>query len=629
MKRYLLCILALMSVLFVSANSFVSPQMGETVMQYIRNSVEPTKPAIESAGRGEVVLSCCISPNGEISKIKLKYRVLERLDNAALQLVGGMPRWIPASFENNNIEVNAEIGVSYFPTRVRLISSSETSASLEKRRLANEAVEQHKDSEIANTTDAESKSDKVENENLFDTFFKGRILKLETRLHKNEVEVGEQFKVSIIQVPGDVEMKITFPKFDHFEVLAGPIESVQETTKDGEKEVVKIFTFILRTEKVGVFQLEKATGTTKSKGDKPVDITIETKEQTIRVVQPEKLMVSTPMGGSYVVSCNTRLNIRNAPEGKVISSINNGETVLAIEQVGDWTKIDYQGTIGYVKSNYLTQAPVDSDSYGSSDSGSGFTDWLDGVMSTDFIFVLIGMFVVLLLFNLYTRSNGSYQDFFIILYVLYFVIVSILMILYTVRTNHRTMGWICFPEYAGGWGQAIINFFILVGVTINHIYALAMVYDRLRCYSRSDRVSFQVVNLFVTVLTMLPSFIPYLCIMFFRILKASRHGAGWYYGVLIFLVMLIGAYALFFLLLHMLIVTIIVAFAFLILGGFANGSKYRPSSSPPSWQESPRNIVAHDRCGNSLDLERIGENEYVDREGGRYYDNGGLIERVD
>lgn len=291
MRSYIVYILMSVVSITISANSYIPPQMSESVAQYIRNSVEPAKPAIESAGRGEVVLACRISPSGDISNVRTRYRVSERLDNAALQLVGGMPRWIPASFEGNNVEVNAEIGVRFFPTRVRLVSSSETSDSREQRRLAKQAVEQREASKVATTTEAEPKA---EGQNLFEEFFKSRILSLETQL-PDEVKVGEQFRVSIIQKPGDVEMKITFPLFKGFELLMGPTISVQEITKDGEKEVVKTFAYILQAEKAGTFKIEKATGTTKSTGDRPVDITIETKEQTIRVVPVEKVADSSPI----------------------------------------------------------------------------------------------------------------------------------------------------------------------------------------------------------------------------------------------------------------------------------------------------------------------------------------------
>lgn len=105
-------------------NKTTSPQFGQTVTQYIRNYKEPSKPAIASAGRGEIVITARISAAGYVSGAQIKYRVLQRLDEAALTLVRNMPKWIPGTRGGFSADMNVEIGVSFFPLRVRMIKYS-------------------------------------------------------------------------------------------------------------------------------------------------------------------------------------------------------------------------------------------------------------------------------------------------------------------------------------------------------------------------------------------------------------------------------------------------------------------------------------------------------------------------
>lgn len=105
-------------------NKTTSPQFGQTVTQYIRNYKEPSKPAIASAGRGEIVITARISAAGYVSGAQIKYRVLQRLDEAALTLVRNMPKWIPGTRGGSPADMNVEIGVSFFPLKVRVIKYS-------------------------------------------------------------------------------------------------------------------------------------------------------------------------------------------------------------------------------------------------------------------------------------------------------------------------------------------------------------------------------------------------------------------------------------------------------------------------------------------------------------------------
>lgn len=57
--------------------------------------------------------------------------------------------------------------------------------------------------------------------------------------------------------------------------------------------------------------------------------------------------VSTQNGGT--------LNLRAMPatSSSILARIPNGTSVTIIEEEGEWSKIQYQGTIGYVMSKFL------------------------------------------------------------------------------------------------------------------------------------------------------------------------------------------------------------------------------------------------------------------------------------
>lgn len=102
------------------ANKVTVPQFNDAVRQYIKRYPEPSRPAIESAGRGEIVIACTISAGGYVKNARIKYRVLQRLDNAALDLVNNMPRLTPGTKGGRVADINVEIGVRFFPTSVRI-----------------------------------------------------------------------------------------------------------------------------------------------------------------------------------------------------------------------------------------------------------------------------------------------------------------------------------------------------------------------------------------------------------------------------------------------------------------------------------------------------------------------------
>lgn len=122
-KITILLFLCLFSSTIVADN--YAPQISPDIINYIGNYAEPARPAIESAGDGEIVISCNITEKGEVTNATIKYRVLEQLDNEALSLVRNMPPWGSASINGKKVKVSAQIGVKFFPTRVRIVSWNE------------------------------------------------------------------------------------------------------------------------------------------------------------------------------------------------------------------------------------------------------------------------------------------------------------------------------------------------------------------------------------------------------------------------------------------------------------------------------------------------------------------------
>ena len=56
----------------------------------------------------------------------------------------------------------------------------------------------------------------------------------------------------------------------------------------------------------------------------------------------------------YVKTANGgKLNLRDKPQGTIIAQIPNG-TKLEAQSEGEWSKVGYNGKIGYVKTEFLS-----------------------------------------------------------------------------------------------------------------------------------------------------------------------------------------------------------------------------------------------------------------------------------
>ena len=80
--------------------------------------------------------------------------------------------------------------------------------------------------------------------------------------------------------------------------------------------------------------------------------------------------VSTPKGGA--------LNLRSSPStsARVLTEIENGETVEVLTELGKWVQIKYSGSTGYVFADYVTRIASSSDEDdGTSDTTATASAW--------------------------------------------------------------------------------------------------------------------------------------------------------------------------------------------------------------------------------------------------------------
>lgn len=95
------------------APSFVG---GESAMQaFFAQNANPRKPAIATAGYGEVIVEFIVTTDGSIVDAKWKGRVLESLDKEALRLVNMMPKWNPGIVNGRPVRMKVQVGLRFYP----------------------------------------------------------------------------------------------------------------------------------------------------------------------------------------------------------------------------------------------------------------------------------------------------------------------------------------------------------------------------------------------------------------------------------------------------------------------------------------------------------------------------------
>ncbi len=108
-----------------ASNKVEAPRLTEAAQKHLNRYPTPRKPAIESAGYGEIRIAFTVTSSGSITNASYKKRVLIPLDEAALQMINRMPAWKPAKKGGFDTDCTVVMGITWFPSRhIRMIGYS-------------------------------------------------------------------------------------------------------------------------------------------------------------------------------------------------------------------------------------------------------------------------------------------------------------------------------------------------------------------------------------------------------------------------------------------------------------------------------------------------------------------------
>lgn len=301
------------------------------------------------------------------------------------------------------------------------------------------------------------------------------------------IPVGDSFKIEYTvcaNKPFDVEWEAK-PDFEGLKLWGGPVLSEQTVTAESV-QYSKTFTYIVRcpegTEvtlpaaqvKV-VFKDEERTVSLKSnelkisaKGDVVTASKYVNQElppvNNERTVEPS--VVETPEYHSnqvtddagvvwedYNVVCDSKLNIRQSPNGKVIGSLSNGAKVSVGKIENKWAMIRYNDGYGYISSEYIVRAtPTGEDIIGNNETTG---------LQNRTICIFIALFLILNLTVASNRAkNGPHA---LSTACLLFIVVAGVEFTYQYFYGND-FRWFCDPNTVG-WGMTIVNF-IIFGVAV-------------------------------------------------------------------------------------------------------------------------------------------------------------------
>lgn len=108
----------------VEMSSLAAPAISTSTKNFIKKWQSPEPPAIASAGKGEITIKAVVSETGEILNASIQYRVLQRLDEDALNLVRSLPAIEPGTQDGSAVTMNVVFGIRYFPLQVTIKSYS-------------------------------------------------------------------------------------------------------------------------------------------------------------------------------------------------------------------------------------------------------------------------------------------------------------------------------------------------------------------------------------------------------------------------------------------------------------------------------------------------------------------------
>lgn len=98
------------------SNVVEPPMLTDEGKRYLQRNPRPRRPAIATAGYGEIIVTARISSSGQVTNVSLKKRVLQHLDEAALAFVRRMPPMKPGTKGGFATDMNVNIGITFFPS---------------------------------------------------------------------------------------------------------------------------------------------------------------------------------------------------------------------------------------------------------------------------------------------------------------------------------------------------------------------------------------------------------------------------------------------------------------------------------------------------------------------------------
>ena len=98
------------------SNVVEPPMLTDEGKRYLQRNPRPRRPAIATAGYGEIIVTARISSSGQVTNVGLKKRVLQHLDEAALTFVRRMPPMKPGTKGGFATDMNVNIGITFFPS---------------------------------------------------------------------------------------------------------------------------------------------------------------------------------------------------------------------------------------------------------------------------------------------------------------------------------------------------------------------------------------------------------------------------------------------------------------------------------------------------------------------------------
>ena len=102
-----------------AANKVVQPQYpggNNAMFAFLRKNVRRPKIAIETAGYGDCSVDFVITPDGEVTGRKYKYRCNVRVDEEVMRLAGLLSGWKPATKGGRPVSAKMRLTIAIFPS---------------------------------------------------------------------------------------------------------------------------------------------------------------------------------------------------------------------------------------------------------------------------------------------------------------------------------------------------------------------------------------------------------------------------------------------------------------------------------------------------------------------------------